>query len=495
MPDKIRIGNMTIHVDNLGKLLNTPIAKGMYAGAGLAALKSLLHANSLDKKVDSLYSGDKTDKDTIVLRLPRKSLRKQAEDCTKVKREGPRSKTEVVPKKSYRKVIKPGPPKKVDGIHAMEKESWPGWPDFVKDPYREASHALLVLAAGAGSYKAVDALYKKVVDKRMRADEEAAKQEYIDALMPKNAEDDMFEKEALSVSATMALLTMLLAGSAAYTTRNVLDTRRDKLTRDSYSPPPRINKIVFKADEEGEGKEASCDQVAAAFIVKFAEFNGDIDELEQELTDMFKSAQATSPSWVDTATGWLGKGLGKLTEWAPDMTNKVIMWGLKRYPNLAKLLPNGRGDAYVRAQNRGGRYATFADETVKKVLAGQDGAKYRRGAANAVAGAVGQGLKNVGGNFANMFTKAPASAPEEVKSAALPGLAASYVGSLLAEKSPEAIEEARRATIKPRTSREVKRLIKGLDIVGEGEDAEEYIAENRARIQAAVRKLIENDQI
>jgi len=518
MANEIRIGNGTLHLDRIAELLNTPVAKGLYGGAGLGALMALLKNNALDKKVSDIYADEKTDKDTMVLRIPRRTGDKRAAASTP-KRDGSGTSTKELKKTSYRAAFKPGPaPRSVVKDHELADPRNVKKADVEKSAlprqFQEALHVLAVLGAGGVGYKAVTALHDKIVDKRLKADEEAARRAFMSSLMPKRASDEM-EKEALSAGGTMALLMLLLGGGSAYVTRDILNARRDRLAGKSYDPPPPINRIVFKsedADEDDEGTELTQDQFKAAFVIKLAEVSGvgaDIitDDMLQYCPEFQKVAQATDqPGGRQQFYDWIKGTAGHIANAMPGLTNSLIMAGVKRWPQLLKMIPTPKKGIdprtwvspytrYMAARNTGGQ--GFADRRIKSMLEGPEGDKYRSMAVGKGLDLVGRGVRNFGTNtmtgLKGLFM--------DPKEAAFPGLSASIAGSYLATKLDDNDDDAaaEQALVLPRKrardTREIKRLIAGLEIEGKGPDAEAYVEENRARIKAAIRRLMEQEQI
>jgi len=362
-------------LEGLKLLATSNTAKSLYAGAGLASLFSLLRESAIDKKISDIYSDDKTDKETLLLRLPKGAVKKSSTAVPK--RDGSGTSHKRVPVKSVRDPFPTGPKAKpdsvkvdvpLDGTSEKEPESKPvenvqvsgaeldvanitkksmdkeAVPDFLKQWYGEGAAPLGVAAAGVGSYMLVNKIYRKLLEKRLAEDEEAARREYLDALIPKEAME--LEKEALSMGGTAALLTLLLAGGSAKITKDIMDARADSRRSNSYAPPT-VRRIVFKATDEDEGEEVSQDQLKAAFYIKAAEVSGinedfvtdDIIEACVKL-GMIKSAQV-GQGQKTTIWSMLKGFLSKLSSLNPELAKRIMVNGAKRFgskfsPALAK---------------------------------------------------------------------------------------------------------------------------------------------------------------
>lgn len=244
---------------------------GALVGGSAAALVNLLHSViQAQQERKKKLQGLQTDENTIVLTLPNKAAEIEARavepklEQTKsgdytVQRDKPQSREHANGRYG---------PKLVLG----EKSAAPtGWPTLT-------AAALATLGGGAAGMALVNKLYEMQLERRLKAELQAAQNEYMDLLsggQVKGASviEDVFggdtqEKQADGSAfgmlnypmAALALMTILGTGATGYLTKKVLDEKL-KETEDQNLDVPKVKRIVFQsAPVADQAKMASAEE-------------------------------------------------------------------------------------------------------------------------------------------------------------------------------------------------------------------------------------------
>lgn len=229
---------------------------GLMVGGSTAALVNLLHAvnqarNERKAKMQSLQ----TDENTIVLTLPPKSAEitgKAVQPKVEAMKAGDYT---VQRDKSQSRESGNGRygPRLVMGEKSAEPTGWPTL----------TASGLAALGGGSVGAAIINKLYEVQRERRLKAELEAAQNEYMDLLGGKKVKgasivEDMFwdddgdEKQADSAfgmlnypMAAIALMTILGSGATGYLTKQVLDQKL-KDTQDQGKDIPKVKRIVFQ---------------------------------------------------------------------------------------------------------------------------------------------------------------------------------------------------------------------------------------------------------
>ena len=257
---------------------------GALTGGAIASTLNLAHMiRQMREDLKKRTAKTETDENTIVLTLPRKHA-EQVEQNSQV------SKIKTLVSSNARDLIIKGGPQ---GQQSREKVSGKfghqlckagsgatGWPTLT-------ASALAALVGGTTGAALVNKMYEVQREKRLQAELDAAKQEYMDLLggkQVKGAEiiEEMFpylgdfEKQADSAFgllnyplAAAALLTILGSGGAAYLTKKILDEKLRETDEKSLDIP-KIKRIVLQSAPTTGFKQASENEreaVAAGLMV------------------------------------------------------------------------------------------------------------------------------------------------------------------------------------------------------------------------------------
>jgi hypothetical protein len=254
---------------------------GLLTGGSVAALLNLAHMIRQQREErQKLMAPDKTDEDTIVLTLPPKAgeVTCKPGDPTRVRRkEGRVVRMTQGPRKQTRRAF--------DGTFGTKAAA--GWPTLT-------AGWLAGIAGTAAGATLVNHIYQKRRQQDLQAELDAAQQEYADMLAGggKTAEwvEGWFalptDKEAAEGRwmgilnypvAVMALLTALGSGGTAWLTKRILD---EKLRENEQRgmDVPRVKRIVFRTapqqlpeadagslSEEDEDKQATAEDIEAVW--------------------------------------------------------------------------------------------------------------------------------------------------------------------------------------------------------------------------------------
>lgn len=270
-------------------------AGGALAGGGTAALVNLVHMiNAMRAEKKKRLTPTETDENTIVLTLPPKQadiIDKQVSSITgpKLTKTGPQSGEYALgrgpnPGQSRNSGSMKFGPKLCMGKSAAGTAGWPTL----------TASMLAALAGGAGGASLVNKLYEVQRERRLKADLEAAKQEYMDMLSGNAVKgasiiEDMFdyadnEKQAGDTfgvlnypMAAMAILTILGSGATGYLTKRILDEKLHDAQGRSMDVP-KVKRIVFRSAPESDPTKVASDDdrhaVAAGLMVMLDKVGG-----------------------------------------------------------------------------------------------------------------------------------------------------------------------------------------------------------------------------
>lgn len=342
-------------------------AGGALVGAGAASLVNLVHhINMLRADRRRRRQPTDTDENTIVITLPKKaSAQGDAPGiggggaCTAVKdTQGP-SRGDYVLNGARRQSRAQGTGK--FGPQLTHKRAGQGWPTLT-------AAWLATLGGGAGGAAVANRLYQAYRERQLKAELEAAKQEYMDALSGGQVKASSFLDELTGQEkqgdgfgtlnyplAAVALLTVLGGGATGYVTKRILD-EKFKEVEDKSLDVPKVKRIVFRSapetDPEKLASAEDIDCVKAGLMVMMDRVSG-----TTKFTSLAKQACAdagTSPeALVKLAEDWdVLEGFLKsqprlqnaVTGIANDyMTKNPVM----RYANKL-MLKTPMGQAYAR---------------------------------------------------------------------------------------------------------------------------------------------------
>lgn len=314
---------------------------GALLGGSAAAVLSLAHAIRLARKREKQLSADQSDENTIVIRLPKtdKVARVTCDGNLPVSiksEDKPKSGTSIIAVKSYRAGFYPNQKMKKG---SAEKQA--DWPTLVSS----------ILAATGGSmlgYSIIDKAYRTSVQRQLKAEEEAARTELMDAMTSrpqKVAESKWLSSFNISLDksaqlrekstfgyldgpmAVAALLTLLGSGGTAYITKKILDNKLKEQQEETYKPP-KVQKIVFKSaasleDGEEQASAADLEGVQGALFLTMDKMSG--HEALRHDPEVVKYAEAAETSLDD---------LYKLAQEQPNMLVSL----LSKNPELRKSL-------------------------------------------------------------------------------------------------------------------------------------------------------------
>lgn len=281
---------------------------GALTGGSIASLVNLVHMiNQMREERARKLRPTETDENTIVLTLPNKE--------GEIKTDKPTTPSSIQGPKAEDFVLNRGPapgqsrlmgsmkfgPKLCTASDAGEKvaEGPTGWPTMT-------ASVLAALASGVGGAALVNRLYEKQRERRLQAELEAAKREYMDLLSGNAVKgasiiEDMFglsgvpgEKQAGASEtfgvlnypmAALTLMTLLGSGATGYLTKRILDEKFRDIKEKGFDVP-KVKRIVFRSapvenedpeDPENPEKVASADEresVAAGLLVMMDRVGG-----------------------------------------------------------------------------------------------------------------------------------------------------------------------------------------------------------------------------
>lgn len=282
------------------------------AGAGTAALVGLIRdlntAMEERKKKEELQK-EQIDPDTIVLHV-RKPMGKSSEDesmnCTPEACSDPADpticKAQESDHDSVTKVESTQDHEMPVGSHAtagLQRDLHGQFTDSGEKQasgfFTRTSQILAGTAAGAGGYYLVERIHQKLEELRLKKQIAAAQQEYLDLISGsgvKNAEAvnklfligdpmfygtekqagimrstvDLFTNQSKNITATM-LASYIMAGlGAGWLTKKFLENKLDD--NEPEEEPPRIKRILFKADQPAVGGKMEKDNECRTFEVE-----------------------------------------------------------------------------------------------------------------------------------------------------------------------------------------------------------------------------------
>lgn len=324
---------------------------GAMVGGSLASVISLAHAINLAKRQrKELNPPDETDENTIVLTLPGgKQAEVKAENGMPVavrSKASAATSTKRVPAKSYRAGFYPN--------QKMKKANW-------------QTLTASVLAATGGSmlgYHVINKAYQNSLSRKLKAQEEAARMELLDAMsnpgaktasawlesnfvVPTEKTAQFREKSHFSYldapMAVAALMTLLGTGGTAYITKKILDQKLQE--QEKEFKPPKVQRIVFKSaagplepgEEQASAEDLDCVKCALAVIMD--NISGDCRLFsDPEILAAVKQA-GTSPAqiykWANTELNPLVVALQS----SPQLRRMIQERAMAQHPILKHLTP------------------------------------------------------------------------------------------------------------------------------------------------------------
>ena len=434
---------------------------GAAAGTGLMSAVTLLRMiNAQKRDAKDSRGATETDKDTIVLTLP-----KTAESYT----------VEKPVSRSWSSLLKKMQTRRMDGTIGA-KVAATGWPT-------QTGAALAFLGGGVGGAALVDKIYAIHREMKLRRELEAAKREYLDLLAggePKTAAavelfnaltpiglDKAAEDRAgpafgalnylLSVP---ALLSILGAGSTAYLTKKILDEKLKETESEGYEPP-RINRIVLKSASGCE--DLSRDEAKAAIVLAVQCHAGDPGPLSDDDVKIACARAGMTPKIL-------------MRKVAEDGIADVVSYLKANHPQLlsslqTKFTQAGTGPLAWLSRRFPGTFQNALQLPGIRGLAG---------------GATEKALTRV---------LDPRIKVAKVQGGVGPMLAAALGGNLMEPSTEDiakaVIEEQERAKDRPKPT-----LQKGkIRVEGADEAAAEYLANNREQVVNLIRELARSGQL
>jgi hypothetical protein len=326
-----------------------------------------------------------------------------------------------------------------------------------------------LLAAGGGGYigyRLVDKIYeiKRIKDKEKQL--QSAQQEYLDKLQKnpadvKEAQERHRTFNTLDYPMGLGVLALLLGGGAtAFVTKKILD----QMTEEQDLPgakPPQLQKIVFRSGGESQ-KAASADNDLAHGLFKAAlpiymdicagepAVLGDekvaacLDECEVGAADLYKMATSDYVTLLSTLQA------------NPELRRTIQRAAMEKHPLL--------------------RYFQWAvglpgisDIADRKLYHGVQ--------------------QHLGPKVAEEKDAALGLLPE------VGSIMSSFYGSELAERAGRKKEEKEEATEEKEDPNRADTLLSKLQIVGEGEEADQFIQQNQAAIKQLLERLAKTGKI
>ena len=471
--------NNSAQLKNLiSSVLTSAPARGAYAGAGVAAVLSAIRAVSLDKRRKQIYKTPDTDKNTIVLRLPAThKLAAAAELCDLIRTEHPEVTDKQCDPVSRRHQANTARAQKKKPDDAVKSANL-----FRTRPYREAFDVLKWWAGAAGGYGVIKHVYNKAVDRQLKADEEAARVEFLDAVgaasnrKQASTLDDVFpadaetmDKSAMTVLGYLALLTLMGTGASSYGTKRVLDAKSNELDRTGYRTPP-IRQIVIKT-EKGENEPVSEKSAQLAVVVKMAELAGEQHELLDDETLKLAAPGADGAALWEALSG----NVHAMAKAHPELADSIITNAVRKRPSMARLGFMGRTGGKLR-----GAAASGLGKLLKMPYVGD---LIRRKA-------IDRAMSTTGDRVASAFQQYTG---QQKAAFTLPaGVLASFLGSSAAARTQD---DKQRSPAAAPSDDEVAARADRINIVGQDENADEYIASNQEKLQAVLRQMVEEGLI
>lgn len=447
-------------------------AGGMLMGGSTAALISLLHSINLRRRQQKeLRDPDESDENTIVIRLP--GNKHAAVSCDEgmpvsVKHvDKPKASNKRVPALTYRK----GYYKSQPMLKTLEKAA--DWQTL-------AASILGATGGGILGYKIIDSAYQRSVQRKLKEQERAARQEMLNAMLAKSgsvlsAFDLPMDKEAREKSrfsyldapfAVAALMTLLGSGGTAYITKKVLDSKLEE--QQKAFKPPKVQRIVFKSataagpDEvQATPDDLECVQASVAVAM-------DMLDTERKL--------ASCPdvkAELDTA----GQTMDQLYKWAQQDVDPLIAY-LQSNPKLRRALQRAWMEQHpVLRHFKGVVDLPGISHIADKKLYGKTNEL-----GNQIGGLSRQTLKRIVDAFGVRSTQA------KTAGFVLP----SFVGSVLAEKAVSSIAGSKPATepAEEELSKEnVQEILRNIQLSATDPKAAAYLEANQEKIRALLGRM------
>lgn len=438
------------------------LAGGALAGTGIAAALAVIRMAIADKRdAKANTTPTDTDKDTIVLTLPRKKTAEAAPPGSVG--EGAVVSKPDKPKSRSWGTIKGNQLRCNDGTIGM-KVAGTGWQTQTAVP-------LAVGLGASGGAMLIEKLYNMHREMKLKREIEQAKQEYLDMLQggrprTKEASDllSMFsitnEKTAADTSfgalnypiSVMALLTMLGSGSTAYLTKKVLDEKL-KEEEDNGFEPPKINRIVFKtASSQFEG---NCDDARAAIVIAVQSHCNEPGPLADADVKMALAEAGMTP-----------EGLIKRAQ--EGGISELVEMMRAKYPSIlsgiqAKFSQSSGGPMGWLSNKFPGAYQNFLNLP---------------------------GVRNIADNKTKSMLTNVLSPQVKMAKAPIGALLAAALGGDMLEDSPESIAKAVQLELEnKRKASETKYVPGKMRIEAKGKAAADYVANNHDQIARLIQEL------
>lgn len=322
-------------LDVNGPAVAKSLVGGTLVGAGaMSAIELVRLLVAQQRDAAAAKDPTQTDKNTIVLTLPSKQAQATVNSTrSRLERFGAKAKITSPISKSVGPASK-SQCRRLDGTMGKTAATT-GWPT-------QTASVLAALGGGVGGAMLIDKVYAMARERKLRAELEAAQNEYVNLLsgQPKTAETiellDMFDLRDPSTKAAaasdigllnypisfMTLLTLLGSGSTAYLTKRVLD---EKL-RDSENVGmdiPKINRIVLKT-QDGQAQDVPEKVAMAAVVLAVQARKGELGPLGDSDIKLACAGHGIRPESL----------LKQAQEDVSGLVNNVA----KNYPDLMSLL-------------------------------------------------------------------------------------------------------------------------------------------------------------
>lgn len=299
-------------------------AGGALVGGSAASLVNLVHhINMLRAERKRRQQPQDTDENTIVITLPKKA---QAQGnvpgcddvmgiggggaCTSVKDRQSPSQGDYILNGARQQSRAQGTGK--FGPQLTHKRAGQGWPTLT-------AAWLSALGGGVGGAAVANKLYQAYRERQLKAELEAAKQEYMEALSGGQVKASSFlddltgqEKQGEGFGtlnyplAAVALMTVLGGGATGYITKRILD-EKFKEVEDKSLDVPKVKRIVFRSapetDPEKLASAEDIDCVKAGLMVMMDRVSGTTNFTSQA-KQACADAGTTPEALVKLAEDW-----------------------------------------------------------------------------------------------------------------------------------------------------------------------------------------------
>ena len=472
---------------------------GALAGGSAAALLNLMHtARAIQAERKRRAGEGKTDANTIVLQIPRKSA-----EVTGTSDEPHKIKVHESAKQITR-LLKGATSKQVRHYSGEygSKVAAHGWPTLT-------AASLAAIGGGTAGAMLVDKLYQVQREKQLRKELDLAKQEYMGALvgrksaaaldelfgvqLEKTADDSHSAFGAISYPmAAAALLSVLGTAGTGYLTKKILDAKLEEV-EGVGKDIPKVKRIVFQSTPEADTtKHASVAEIKAikaTFALMLDYVGGGTDYVGDEAIKTAAVEAGTTADELMKRAATDAQDTVQFLHGHPGLTDKIT----------GKLFADSRVKRFM-AQNPIGRHfvANRAGKMVDKL-----------GSFNKLAQSAGAGGGSgaVGGNQ----SPAPAKLPIRKRIRMSPPWMKSGqdIGMMVGGKAIQTLsgsgksepEEIARAIADEQENRASEQRIAGMkepgqiEIDAKGPDAEKYLNANQKRIVDVVKRLAAEGQL